>query len=232
VTTQPTGAYGSPRRQRGTPFSPETIRAIEFPRSPFGRRGYHEDEVRRFLGRIAEDIVASNTENGYLRAEIERLRNWYRQAGVEIDDETTRRPPNGQAIAMMSQAQQAADQQIAQAEDYARRMLADAHRQYEEILREAQRRALSATEQSTAERPTWQGRDEDRIHLERRIGWLRAFAKVTQVQLRSTLEALTRELDKLDDLPTENGERVRAAEQRLPQAKGERGGADRPAPRP
>jgi DivIVA domain-containing protein len=225
VTTQPAGQYGSPRRQRGTPFTPETIRAIEFPRSPFGRRGYHEDEVRRFLSRIAEDIVAANTEKLYLRAEIDRLRNWYREAGVEIDDGDTRKPPSGQAITLMSQAQQAADLQIAQAEDYARRLLADAHRQYEEIVREAQRRAVAATEPNTGEYPTRHSRDDERVHLERRIGWLRAFAKVTQVQLKSTLEALTKELDKLDDLPTENGSQMRAAERRLPQAKGERGGS-------
>jgi cell division initiation protein len=190
-----------------------------------GRRGYHEDDVRRFLSRIAEDVAAANAEKAELRAEIDRLRNWYRQAGVDIDERGVRKPPNGQAIALMSQAQQAADLQIAQAQEYARRMLADAHRQYEEIVHEAQRRAVSTADQSTGGYPTVAARDEERVHLERRIGWLRAFAKVTQVQLKSTLEALTKELDKLDDLPTESGPAPRAAERRLspaPQAPGER----------
>lgn len=207
-------------RRRATPLTPETIRTVQFPRAALGRRGYQEEEVRRFLGRIAEDIGAANAEKAHLRAEVDRLRNWYRNAGVNVDGRVESRGgpavPNAQAIALMSQAQQAADLQVAQAEDYARRLLAEARQQYETILREAQRRAHMAAEQATVEYRNGAPRDEDRVDLERRIAWLRTFAQVTQIQLRSTLEALTRELDKLDELPTEVAVGEAAAARTLP----------------
>lgn len=198
----------APMRQ-GHPLSPERVRAWEFSRTPLGRRGYSEDEVRLFLARVAEELAAGDAEKAALRAEVHRLRNYYREHNVDID---TSRPdmsesgPSLAAINLMSQAQQAADAQVAQAEEYCRRLVAQARDHYEDVLREAAEQASLAAETAGA---AYQASVEaegagsfEREALERRIAWLRTFAEVTQVQLRSVLEALTREVDKLGDLPS------------------------------
>jgi DivIVA domain-containing protein len=207
--------------RQAPPMSPDRVRTWEFPRTPIGRRGYNEDEVRLFLGRMAEELSAGDREKASLRAEIRRLRNYYREHQVDPDgvlagggggggagggapkDEG----PSIAAITLMSQAQQAADAQVAQAEEYARRLVHEAREQYEDILREAADQAAVAAERAGAaylasdDARTAGEAGPEREALERRIAWLRTFAEVTQVQLRSVLEALTREVDKLGDLP-------------------------------
>lgn len=193
-----------------SPISPERIRTWEFSRTSLRRRGYNEDEVRFFLSRMAEEIAAGDTEKAALRTEIRRLRNYFREHRVNVDQpqhEAGETGPTLAAINLMSRAQQAADAQVAQAEGYCRRLVSDAREHYENILREASEQATEAAEQAGA---AYRARSEhesdpdagspEREALERRIAWLHTFADVTQVQLRSVLEALTREVDKLGDL--------------------------------
>jgi DivIVA domain-containing protein len=188
------------------PLSPDRVRTWEFSRTPLGRRGYNEDEVRLFLTRLAEELGTADAEKASLRAEIRRLRNYYRERGDDVDGVAVAgrddSGPTLAAINLMSQAQQAADAQVAQAEEYSRRLVHQAREQYEDILRHAAEQATQAAERAGAAymaRPDAEG--PEREALERRIAWLRTFAEVTQVQLRSVLEALTREVDKLGDLP-------------------------------
>jgi DivIVA domain-containing protein len=205
--SSPTGEHdwGHPPVRQRHPLSPERVRTTEFSRTTIGRRGYHEDEVRMFLARVAEDLAASDAEKAALRAEIDRLRNYYRDHRIDVDSQqaTDREAqPSIAAINLMSQAQQAVDAQVAQAEDYCRRLVAQAREHYENILREAAEQANLAAEQVSATYSSYgEGGGVEREALERRIAWLRTFAEVTQVQLRSVLEALTREVDKLGDLP-------------------------------
>ncbi len=204
MTTQIGNAYVSDARWAATPLTPERVRTVEFPRAPFGRRGYNEEEVQRFLTRLAEDISSSDTEKARLRAEIDRLRNYYRNIGINVDDRSTRPAPSAQAIATMTRAQQAADAQIARAEEYARQLVVEARRRYEEVLHYAQRQAAQAAEQAAAAYRDRGPGTGDEEQLARRIAWLRTFAEVTQIQLKSTLEALAREVDKLGKLPVED----------------------------
>jgi DivIVA domain-containing protein len=197
----------APMRE-GHPMSPERVRAWEFTRTPLGRRGYSEEEVRLFLARVAEELAAGDAEKAGLRAEVNRLRNYYREHNVDVDTrraDVSESGPSTAAINLMSQAQQAADAQVAQAEEYCRRLVAQARDHYEDVLREAAEQASAAAETASA---AYQASVEaegagsyEREALESRIAWLRTFAEVTQVQLRSVLEALTREVDKLGDLP-------------------------------
>jgi len=194
-----------PGNRAATPLTPEKLRTAEFGRAPFGRRGYNEEEVRRFLGRVAEDIRQTDGEVARLRAEIDRLRNYYREVGANVDARSGRPTPSVQAVAVMSRAQQAADAQVAQADEYARQLVLAARRRYEEILYEAQRQAANAADEAAAAyRVRGQATGGDWEDLERRVTWLRTFAQVTQIQLKSALEALAREVDKLGDLPVEN----------------------------
>ena len=102
-----------------------------------------------------------------------------------------------QAVNVMSQAQQAADQHIAQAEDYARRLVANARLQYEEILHRAHDQAQAAAAEAgrVAEEQQQRAPHEDPAemqYLQSRLAYMRTFAQVTQVQLRSILDALRR----------------------------------------
>ena len=110
----------------------------------------------------------------------------------------------------MSQAQQAADQHIAQAEDYARRLVANARLQYEEILHRAHDQAQAAAAEAgrVAEEQQQRAPHEDPAemqYLQSRLAYMRTFAQVTQVQLRSILDALRTELDQLTELPAAPG---------------------------
>jgi cell division initiation protein len=210
-------------------LTPDAVRRFDFPRTPIGRRGYNEADVERFRARVVHEIGQSNAEKAALRTELQRqreevrrLRDYYRVHRVDVDgaDRQQAGAPStqinvniatAQAVNVMSQAQQAADQHIAQAEDYARRLVANARLQYEEILQRAHEQAQqAATEagrlyEARAARPDADEHEdpEQMQYLQSRLAYMRTFAQVTQVQLRSILDALRKELDNLTELPTE-----------------------------
>jgi cell division septum initiation protein DivIVA len=104
------------------------------------------------------------------------------------------------AVNMLSVAQQAADQHIAQAEHFARQLIGDARRQYEEILVTAERQAGEAAEAASQlyqQVTAPQARRMEQEELLSKVAYLRTFATVTQVQMRSILDALRGELDQL-----------------------------------
>jgi cell division initiation protein len=211
-------------------LTPDGVRRIQFARSPIGRRGYNEVDVERFRARVVHEIGQANAEKAAMRQELERqrdevqrLRDYFRRNRVDVDAPGGHTPPplpaqinvniaSVQAVNVMSQAQQAADQHIAQAEDYARRLIANARLQYEDILRRAHEQAQEAAAEagrlfeatSKAQEPEAERSPEqtsEMQYLQSRLAYMRTFAQVTQVQLRSILDALRQELDQLTDLP-------------------------------
>jgi cell division initiation protein len=238
-------------------LTPDGVRRLEFPRTPIGRRGYNESDVEHFRTRVVHEIVQSNNERASLRQELQRnrdevkrLRDYFREHRVDVDagagqaggsgQTTVQNAPSAttqinvniatvQAVNVMAQAQQAADQHIAQAEDYARRLVANARLQYEEILQRAHDQAQEAAaeagrqyeqqnqekqqeQQKQLEAPDTRTSPEqsperspehaaEMQQLQERLAYMRTFAQVTQVQLRSILDALRQELDQLTDLP-------------------------------
>jgi DivIVA domain-containing protein len=92
MSTPSAGDPLAPRRRRSGPvrLSPDTVRSLEFPRTPMGRRGYSEAEVERFRVRVADTITRYDAEKAELRAEIERLRGYFRERVVK-----PRAPANG-----------------------------------------------------------------------------------------------------------------------------------------
>lgn len=210
-------------------LTPDGVRRLEFPRTPIGRRGYYEADVEHFRARVVHEIGQSNAEKAALRQElqrqrdeVQRLREYYRRNRVDVDAPGGHRgpPPSTQinvniatvqAVNVMSQAQQAADQHIAQAEDYARRLVANARLQYEDILQRAHEQAQDAAAEAgrlfeaRQHGPDAARSDEQAAemqYLQSRLAYMRTFAQVTQVQLRSILDALRQELDQLTELPT------------------------------
>jgi cell division initiation protein len=221
-------------------LTPDAVRRFEFGRTPIGRRGYSETDVEHFRGRVVHEIVQSTAERAALRQElqrqreeVQRLRDYFRRNRVDVDagggqsgqPGQTPQPPQQapatqvnvniatvQAVNVMSQAQQAADQHIAQAEDYARRLVANARLQYEEILHRAHDQAQAAAaeagrvaEEEQRQQHAPQEDPGEMQNLQSRLAYMRTFAQVTQVQLRSILDALRQELDQLTELPAGPG---------------------------
>jgi cell division septum initiation protein DivIVA len=221
MTTPTTGDPLEPRRRRGGPvrLTPDTVRTLEFPRTPLGRRGYCQVQVERFRACVVDEIARSDAEKAELREEIDRLRDYFRQQAINSNGHANgSRPPHPespggdapsvQAVNMLSQAQQAADAHIAQAQEYARRLVADARARYDYILDQAHQEAEEAAEAAArAYQARSDAHDGEREHyyeqLEARIAYLRTFAHATQVQLRSTLEALSHEVERLTEVPAE-----------------------------
>jgi cell division initiation protein len=179
-------------------LSAEAVRGAHFSTR---RRGWDEDEVQLFLSRLAGQIQAADRERAALRAElyeahaeVNRLRDGdpavRGQSRVEI---------SVHAVGLLSQAQQTADSCVAEAEKYARDLVNAARGQYQEILQNAQQAASDSMRDLSAVAGAAGETDYGTPLPE--IEYVRTYAKVAQVQLRSVLDALTQEVDKLGQLP-------------------------------
>jgi DivIVA domain-containing protein len=207
---------GGPVRRRAS-LTPERVRTTVFSRSSIARRGYDMEEVQLFLQRVAEDIAASETEKGKLRAEIQRLRSWYRNRGHDVDaapqHQVTQAHAKAQAVQMLSDAQLQVEAYVAQAQAYSRRVAVEARQQAELVLRDAQERADAAADTAAKDYryTSGGGYAAELEEMERRVAWLRAFCHAIQVQLHAATDAFTREVDKLAKFP-ENTSRHEDAE--------------------
>lgn len=160
------------------------------------RRGYDPDEVYEFLHRVAQEIESGNADRAALRAEVARLTG-------ELTELRSATPPealdermeiSAHAVSLLSQAQQAADNAVAEAERYARDMVLAARTQYQEILQRAQ----EAATETAADLRTLPGNYGVPVQ---EVEYVRTFAHIAQVQLRSVLDALGREVDRLGRVP-------------------------------
>jgi cell division septum initiation protein DivIVA len=150
---------------------------------------YDRLEVDTFMGQLTQSIAearaamtAAQEELASLRAENTKLRS----SGATDEEEIT-----AGAVGLLTQAQLIADKAIADAEQYARDLVLTARNQYREILE----RAENSAGQATASLATHQGPAVPEIE------YVRTYAQVAQIQLRSVLEALTDQVDRLGSLP-------------------------------
>jgi cell division initiation protein len=169
-------------------------------------RGLDEQEVREFLEEIANQMEAADAERAKLRAEVERLRA-ERDARTESTGEI-----NAHAVALFSQAQQVADRLVAEAVQHARDLMANARRQQREILQRAHEAAKAAAQRSSV--AVEDGEYQRPIP---EIEYVRTFARVAQVQLKSVLDALAEEVEKLGDLPRLPAPQEAAPQQQIAQ---------------
>lgn len=185
----------------GTPLSADAIRATRFESR---RRGFDPDDVLMFLNQVANDIQAADAERASLRAQLHSVRaelDELRQGAQQSEQGQEQVEISVHAVDLLSQAQQIADSCVAEAEQYARDLVDAARSQYRDILHRAQQ-AASDSVRTLAD-----------VQMERgvsipEIEYVRTYARVAQVQLRSVLDALTHEVDKLgqiahaDDYPS------------------------------
>ncbi|MDT0301804.1 DivIVA domain-containing protein [Streptomonospora wellingtoniae] len=184
-------------------LSPERVRAEDFSRTPLGRRGYNEEEVRRFIGRVAEDIAASDAEKASLRAEIDRLRRRYREQNNSAA--ATEGPP-ADAVNLLSAAQQQADAYVAQAQEYCRQLTDQARQQADDILVEARDQAGVAAEEAARGYRASAGSsyDADLEEMERRVAWIQTFCRAVQIQMQAASDAFSKEITRLSEFTSDS----------------------------
>lgn len=169
--------------------------------------------MRAFLASLADEIEAADAERAALRAELDRLR-------AESADAKPRSEINAHAVALFSQAQQVADRLVAEAVQHARELMMTAREQQREILEKAHEEAQRAAAKVAAPGAF----DPQVVFADEtdpgpgslpggfpgaaaygrqipEIEYVRTFARVAQVQLKSVLDALTEQVEQLGRLP-------------------------------
>jgi cell division initiation protein len=176
--------------------SPADIRGQEFSHR---MRGLDEYEVSEFLDLLADQVQATEHERAEQRAEIERLRSEVERLRDQEQPDTPSGEISPQAVALFSQAQQVADQLVEEAVRHARDLMTSARNQQREILQRAHEAADNAVRVSAAVLPD--GAVGGYNTPVQEIEYVRTFARVAQVQLRSVLDALTEQVEKLGEVP-------------------------------
>ena len=173
------------------PLSSDEVRGQRFSNR---RRGYDVDEVLLFLNKVANDVQASDGERAALRADLHTARAELQRLRDEKPEPSPERVEiSVHAVGLLSQAQQTADSCVAEAEQYARELIDAARNQYRDILERAQQAAAESVRHIDVA-------PGDHAPAVPEIEYVRTYARVAQVQLRSVLDALTQEVDKLGQI--------------------------------
>lgn len=123
------------------PLSPDQIRQRTFRESALGRRGYRREEVDSFLTQIADEINHWSNAYAQANAEINRLRNYFRDQGFDPEAKRGGQTTSVEAVTLLAQAQAHADQLIANAQAQAKAMQHDARDQAQSIVSRARQEA-------------------------------------------------------------------------------------------
>ncbi|MEU8897158.1 DivIVA domain-containing protein [Nocardia sp. NPDC048505] len=132
---------------------------------------------------LRSDLAAVRRENHQLREEAQ-----HDLLGVNI-----------RAVNMLSQAQLSAETTVAEAEGYARELVAAARQQYADILRQAQESAAQAADGIASLTSVPKGAPEP---VPAEIEYIRTYAQIAQKQMHTIVEALFSEIDKLGEPKT------------------------------
>jgi DivIVA domain-containing protein len=152
------------------------------------RGGYDEEEVDRYLDHLAAVVAQSERHRAAQQRELDRLRQAAR------GDTRNQEALAADAVELLSRAQVIADRCVADAEQYARDLVLTARTQYREVLERAERSADSTQQDLRSELPAVSAPVPE-------LDYVRTYARVAQVQLRSVLEALAEQVDKLAVAP-------------------------------
>lgn len=148
------------------------------------RKGLDPDEVSQYLGELADQVEYADADRAELRSEVERLRD-------STPDSQQRAHITAHAVGLLSQAQQIADNLVGEAEQYAKDLVETARNQQRDALRQAHDSVETAVKHMPATT------DAPVADLE----YVRTFTRVAHVQLRSVLDALAEQVERLGKLP-------------------------------
>ena len=147
------------------------------------RKGYDPTEVTEYLNDLAEQVEYADADRAALRAEVERLRE-------STTDAEQRAHITADAVGLLSQAQQIADNLVSEAEEYAKDLVETARSQQRDALKQAHESLETAVKHmSPADAPV--------ADLE----YVQTFTRVAHVQLRSVLDALAEQVERLGKFP-------------------------------
>lgn len=178
--------------------SPHTIRGHVFTTR---RRGLDPGEVAAFLDDLAEQVEYADADRAELRAELERYRS-------RTPDAEERAHITAHAVGLLSQAQQIADNLVAEAELCAKDLVETARHQHRDVLKQAHDSVESAVKHLPGvDRQTGTGRQVPTAELE----YVRTFTQVAHIQLRSVLDALAEQVERLGQFPVVSDAQVTAA---------------------
>lgn len=202
----------------GASITGHDIQTVTFAGAKGRSNGYDTGEVDSFLEWCAHGVDRLHAELVMARAEIDQLR-----ARIERDSRTSEVE---QAIGVLTTAQQTADQTVADADEYSRRVMAEAQSVYEDARRNAavleqeaetkaqavyqdalQRAAAIDRENSDLVTLLEQNAASTRQELEQQTMYLKTLRDSTRTQIESFLEGL------LDHLAVEYGKADPAAAQ-------------------
>ncbi|KAB1942829.1 DivIVA domain-containing protein [Micromonospora sp. ALFpr18c] len=169
----------------------DRVRRWEFGTAPFARRGYDNADVDRFRVQVADELDLLATQVANLRAENERLtdRVELHRHGVIPSTSAAAKVPAAKEVNLLSAAQREAEQIIAQAHDYARRVAEYARVQYESYMRAAAAEAKQEAERAVADYRSTAGASFDDSVATREA--LRIFGEM----MVSHMQAAARHLD-------------------------------------
>jgi DivIVA domain-containing protein len=204
-----TDSSGTPMRGR---LSPHAVRSATFSQRI---RGCDPAEVREFLDRVAAELKAAEDERAVLLAEIERLR-----AAAQPTDTVERGPRgeiNSHAVALFSQAQLVADRLVAEHVEHSRALMTTARAQQRELLEQVPRNDYAdgrggASDGGALGGPVggpvggMPGGGPPRPYGAPvpEIEYVRTYAQIAQSQLRTVIDALSEQVEKLSGLPRLN----------------------------
>jgi cell division initiation protein len=181
--------------------TPDEVRTATFNQSQLAWRGYSEDEVRAYLSQLADSMVAADQERAALRVEIDRLRNFYRDHGHDVDlitNATASRRTRDSGNSLVLRVKAYADVQVERAKRYAAMMDQRAETEATEAFHHANAQAALAVEE-TIQRSAVNAHGHqvlDPGELDRASLWLRAFFHALQAQLQVTNDLLTKAAEK------------------------------------
>lgn len=158
-------------------------------------RGFDHDEVRFYLGKLADDLEKIQGQVATLTQENQSLRAQLAESRADPMEQAT-----DQAVSVLNQAQQLADSLIDEAMQSARDLLLTARSQQRDIMEQAKDAAKGAVTRATtiAEQA---GSEDPSI---RDVEYIRMFTKVAQVQFQAVLDALNEHVNSLGDSPEIN----------------------------
>ncbi|WP_319461301.1 cell division protein DivIVA [Micromonospora sp. RTP1Z1] len=209
MSTTPISRYDGVQVSGGVQvrMTADRVRRWEFGSASFTRRGYDHTDVDRFRMQVADELDLLSAQIDNLRAENERLNDHVElhRHGVIPSTDAAAKLPAAKEVNLLSAAQREAEQIIAQAHDYARRVAEYARMQYESYMQAAAEEAKQEAERAVTEYRSSAGTNFDdsvaarealRIYGEMMISHMQAAARHLDdgsEQLARTMDRIVRE---------------------------------------
>ena len=192
-------------------MTPDSVLAVTFPLTRWGKHGYEEEPVRAFLDEVHGELVRLVNERASLWQEVQRLRR--RILGKENGHDGVlfgEDDAHAHAVRILSSAQLTADRYVADAQAYSGRLTEDARNRRAEIMAQAQQhaemlleeartRARQAADEAMGQEALPPRSAQERRAVEGEIAYLRTFTDVYRQHLRIYTDSIQRMLDDWDN---------------------------------